>query len=500
MKLCDAQSVHPASNPARLEYSSSSVSVFLTSSDPRQGDDSSGKFIHNWYDRVATNLRGKLTVRDYDFEKADRPVEAESYGDGEHSHDEKEVYVYPGNLVEEARASHLGEVALESQRAGRQIFTGETQATGIAVGTHLTVFEHPHERKNGEFLITKTYHNIVNETYRSGDNLTGEQFSTKVEAIPVSRPFRPQRTVPRPVTHGLESAIVTGPEGEEIYTDEWGRVKVRFHWDRSGSSGDKSTCWIRVSQTGGLGNLILPRVTHEVLVDFLNGDPDRPIVVGRVFNSRHKPIYKLPEHKTRALWRTKRYGKTGQYPETQDLDTGKPGVNELRFEDKGGSEEVFLHAERDMNTRIRHEETHHVGRNQQVMVGNDREVIVGHNETITIGNDQSRQIAHNQTLDVGDQQRETIGSHRSVSVGRTDTLSVGQTIEITAGTSIKLEAGMSIEFKVGATTISMDNMGINFKGPMLSLKADATVTVQSLKTDITGSAMLTETGGIVMIN
>ncbi|PEQ14580.1 hypothetical protein B2G71_03140 [Novosphingobium sp. PC22D] len=501
MKLCDSQSTHPTADPEYLEYNPTSESIVLVTSDMRASEGIGYHMVTNWHEHVTSNLRSKVTVRDYDFEKADRPVEALSSSDADHPNDDREVYVYPGNLVEEARARHLGEVQLESHRKARQVFSGESQSTTLTVGSHVEVGNHPHARMNTKYLLTKTYHSLVAETYRSSLTEKDEDlFHVRFEAIPASRPYRPDRTVPRPIVRGLESAVVTGPEAEEIFTDEWGRVKVRFHWDRSGSPGETSTCWIRVSQTGGLGNLILPRVSHEVLVDFINGDPDRPIVVGRVFNSQHKPIYPLPEHKTRALWRTKRYGNTGQYPETRELDTGKPGVNELRFEDKGGSEEVFIHAERDMNTRIRFNETLHVGHDQEIMVGHDRKLEVGNDETIDIQNDQQRKVANDQTLEVGRDQKEDIGSTREVGVGRSDTLEVGQDLTIKAGTTIKMEAGTSIEFKVGMTTIKIDNMGIQFKGPKLTLKADAMLSASSMMTEVKGSAMLTESGGIVMIN
>lgn len=492
MKLCDTQSVHPTAKPSSLEFNYAAASLSVASERVRAVEHLDHYTLTKWLESVSSSLRNKVTVRDYDFEKADAPVEAETSSDGEHPNDSKEVFVFPGKLVEEDRARHLGEVGLEGHRTSRQVFSGESQATGLCVGSHLGVENHPQPRMNGTYLITKTRHRFAIEEYRSGAQEEEDSSLVEFDAIPVSRPYRPEVTVPRPIVRGLESAIITGPEDETIYTDEWGRVKVRFHWDRSDTPGEKSTCWIRVSQTGGLGNLILPRVSHEVLVDFINGDPDRPIVVGRVFNSRHKPIYPLPEHKTRALWRTLRYGETGSYPDTEDLDTGKPGVNELRFEDKGGSEEVFLHAERDMNTRIRFDETHHVGHNQEVNVGYDRERAVGHDETVSIGNDQS--------LEVDNDRSETVGNDRETEIGVNDTLEVGQELKIKAGTNIKIEAGMSIELKVGMTSITIDNMGIQFKGPQLTLKADGMLNASGMTTSITGTAMLTAKGGIVMIN
>ena len=267
-------------------------------------------------------------------------------------------------------------------------------------------------------------------------------------------------TTPRPVVRGPETAIVSGPSGETIYTDEFGRVKVRFHWDRADTPGEKSTCWIRVSQTGGLGNIIIPRVGHEVIVDFLDGDPDRPLVVGTVFNTEQMPIYKLPDNKTRALWRTKTYGSQASYGAAAGLDTGAPQANELRFEDKGGKEEVFLHAERDMNLRVRHKETHHIGLDQQIK----------------------------------------IGGSRVATIDQTDKLDVKKSITIDAGTTIDITAVTSITLKCGGSTIKIDPTSVTIKTTMLKMEAQATADMKSPMTSVKGDGMLTLKGGMTMIN
>jgi type VI secretion system secreted protein VgrG len=228
------------------------------------------------------------------------------------------------------------------------------------------------------------------------------------------------------------------------------------------------------------------------MVDFLHGDPDRPVVMGWVFNNSLKPVYPLPANKTRAVWRTKRYGKTGQYPNAKALDTGTPGANELRFEDKGGAEEVFLHAERDMNTRIRFEETHHVGATQHIMVGYDRTDDVGRHETTTIGTDQK--------LTVGGNQTEEIGAKREITVGATDKLTVGQSMTVTAGTSIEMTANTSITLKCGPSSIKIDPSGVTIKGPMIKVDASGMATVQSPMTQVKGSGLVKVEAPVVMIN
>ena len=465
--LCDAPSSHTDGNPATLTYSPSSNTVFNVDSAARTAS-AREYYLQSWIERVSTGAEAKVTVRDFNFEKPDRPLEAVNEANGAHPRDSLEVYTYPFAYADEGQGKKLGGVLLDALRTDRRSYRGQSQSPGLACGTKVTVRKHPNRRLNGSFLIRQTFHSITAERYRSGSGAEDGSFAAVFDAQPAATQWKAPRTTPRPVTFGLESAIVTGPDGEEIFTDEYGRVKVRFHWDRSGSPGEKSTCWMRVSQTGGLGNIILPRVGHEVLVDFLGGDPDRPLVVGRVFNKRHMPIYPLPANKTIALWRTKRYGQTGNYSPGKDLDTGAPGVNELRFEDKGGHEEVFLHAERDMKTRIRYKETHHVGCDQEIKVGHDQNEQVDHDRTTKVGNNDSLQVDNSQKVKVA--------------------------------TTIEIEAGTSITLKCGASTIKMDVASIKLESPQITVTGNATAKMTSPLTTVEGNGILTLTGGLVKIN
>ena len=244
-----------------------------------------------------------------------------------------------------------------------------------------------------------------------------------------------------------------------------------MHSSKIITTSESSTCWIRVSQTGGLGNIILPRVGHEVIVDFLHGDPDRPIVVGRVFNSQNMPVYKLPDNKTKALWRTKSYksNTSSSLPGADSLDVKDPRANELRFEDKNGEEEVFLHAERDMNTRVRFKETHHVGLDQEVKIGQDRTEKVKRNETVEIG------------------------KARKVAVKDTDELKVDKSIKVDSGTEITITANTKITLKVGGSSIVIDQGGIKLVGTgMLEAKSPMTT--------VKGDGVLILKGGMTMIN
>ena len=483
MILCEGPKCHVDGTPAMLRYNPNSVSVFSTDSAERFSRQ--GNYLHSWTERVTTAGQNKITFRDFDFESPDQPLSAVHAAQGNHPRDDREIFHYPGRYTrertgrgdQEKTGQERSEVALDALRADRRVFTGTSQAAGLACGTLVGVQDHPASRMNGHYMIVSANHSIASEAYRSGSGQKEEAYNVKVEAVPADTSYQAPQTTRRPIVHGLETATVTGPAGETIYTDEYGRVKVRFHWDRKGTPGEKSTCWIRVSQTGGLGNVILPRVGHEVLVDFLDGDPDRPLVVGRVFNRSHMPTYDLPANKTRALWRTLRYGDTGQYPQTRPLDSGAPGANEIRFEDKGGKEEIYVHAERDLNSRIRFDETHHVGHDQQEMVGHDRGAEVGHDEATTIGHDQ----------------RSLVKNDRGAHVLGNDALLVEKTIVI--------EAKQSITLKVGPSTVVIAPQGISIQAPVVQIvgKTEAVMT-SSGNAQVHGGATLTLDGAMTYIN
>jgi type VI secretion system secreted protein VgrG len=454
--LCDSPQSHAAGKAASLEFNPTARSIRNSGSDLRF--ESSSLFVDRWNERVATTAETKVTLRDFDFEKPKQPLEKVSTAKEDHDLDALEIFDWPGRFLVDQDGERLSKVMLGARRASRQTYTGESQQMSLACGTTFTLTKHPTGRFNHGYLITRTHHLLSAEAQRTGGG--GGNQIVHFEAVPDDVEWQAPQLSPRPVVRGPETAIVTGPKGEEIYTDEYGRVKVRFHWDRSSTEGDKSTCWIRVSQTGGLGNVILPRVGHEVIIDFLDGNPDRPVVVGRVFNKENMPIYPLPDNKTRALWRTKRYGDAGSYGAAKSLDTGAPGANELRFEDKGGKEEVFLHAERDMTLRVRHSESHNIGLDQSI----------------------------------------DIGGSRDVKIQETDSNDVGKSIKISAGTTIEVEAQTSITFKVGQTSIVLDQTSVTLKTTMLKMEAQATADVKSPMTTVKGDGMLTLKGGITMIN
>ena len=334
-----------------------------------------------------------------------------------------------------------------------------------------------HERKdnNGQYFITQVSHLAIDATYRQEKTKTGESYKYEnfFQAIPKKVPFRPLRVTPTPKVYGLQPALVVGKAGEEIWTDKYGRVKVQFFWDRIGKKNENSSCWVRVSQIWAGKNwgwVTIPRMGQEVLVDFLEGDPDQPIIVGRVYNADQTTPYTLPANQTQSGIKS-RSSKQG----------GTEDFNEIRFEDKKGSEMVTVHAQKDMETTVENDDTQTIQRNRTIKVdGTHTETIKG-NTTIEIteGNLSTTLKKGNETrtLDMGNQDI-------TLKMGnQTTKLNMGnQTTTISLGKS-EHTAMQSIELKVGASSIKVDQMGVTIKGMMIKIEG-------TLMTEIKGSVMV----------
>lgn len=493
MVVCDTMTSHPNSTPAELTYNSGVGSVHRAGSGQRGGQK---HFLESWGERVATGGEAQVTLRGFDLEEPDKPLETYAYDPLEHPNDNREVYRYPSRVTDHEVKSKLARDEMSALRRDRLLYAGRTQATSLACGTKVRVTDHFAQRLDQTYLITQVEHVLQGEQYRAHDSSIehedDEATRVVLEAVPVDKPFRPSEVTPKPIVQGLETAIVTGPAGEEIYTDKYGRVKVQFHWDRLGKHDEKTTCWIRVVQFGGLGNVILPRIGQEVMINFLHGNPDEPVVMGWVFNASQMPIYPLPENKTRALWRTKSYmgGRSTAYSKAETLDTGSPGANELRFEDKSGHEEVFLHAEKDMNLRTRNDQTNHVANNQYEKVFWDRDAYVGRDETTTIKRHQTLTIKEGQQVETIEQ------GDREVTINQgNDSLRVKLgNIKIKADVgSIDIEAGASITLTCGSSKITIDPVSIKIES--ITVKVDATAQLST-----NGTAMAEhKSGGMVKV-
>jgi type VI secretion system secreted protein VgrG len=423
-----------------------------------------------------------------------------------------EIYDYPGGYAKHYECgsgdnvskintenSHAVRNGMERVEAAQFVIRGQSNAYTLIPGYRFKLQRH--FNGDGQYTITSVTHSAREGAFYSGtEKEEKDHFSNIFTCVPSSVPCRPQCVTAKPIVRGCQTAYVVGPSGEEIYTDKYGRVKVQFHWDREGTNDDKSSCWIRVASFWAgkqWGAIHLPRIGQEVVVDFLEGDPDRPIVVGSVYNAENMPPYALPDNKTQSTLKS-RSSKSG----------GTDNFNEIRFEDKKGSEEVYFQAEKDLNSLVKHDETRDVKHDRTVKIENDDTKEVTHDLKLTVGNDRTSKVGNNddetvsmkQTIQIGQDQSETIGGKRSISVamnnsetvGGSETVTIGQsqTVSITAseshtamsrtttiqtsdsktvGTSVSLMAGASVTLTAGAGLTITSGGPISITAPMISL-------------------------------
>ena len=338
-----------------------------------------------------------------------------------------EKYDYPGRYKKDEQGNPFSLYRLESELALSETANAVGDDMRVIPGYGFALEGHANSAFNQDWLVVRVEHS--GKQTGSLDEEAGEEgnrYENTLFLIPHNKPWR-SPLKPRPIIRGTQVAHVTGPEGEEIYCDEWGRVKLQFPWDRLGNFDEHSSCWVRVVQGWAgaqYGNMMIPRIGHEVLVKFLNGDPDQPIVVGRTYHSTTEPPYELPKHKTRMTIKSKTHKGNG--------------FNELRFEDEMGREEVFIHAEKDLNhivkhdetTQVGHDRTEQVGRNETIHIGNDRMETVGQDEDLTINRDQIRSIGRNRITKIEKDDILNVNNNRRVNVHADSLIKVGQDLNI----------------------------------------------------------------------
>ncbi len=320
----------------------------------------------------------------------------------------------------------------------------------LSPGYTLTLTNHPRQDQNQDYLILAVHYEFQeNPQVSEGAGGSGSQQTFSLALQPKSVPYRTQRKTPKPRTHGPQTAIVVGPAGEEIWVDQYGRVKVQFHWDREGKMDENASCWVRVSTAwagSNFGAVFTPRIGMEVIIDFLNGDPDYPILTGCVYNAANMPPWGLPDNATQSglLTRSSKGGAPGA-----GQKNGAGDANAIRFEDKAGAEQLWLHAQKDQLTEVEHDEDKWVGNDRRKTVdGNETNVIhknrtetVDQNETITVHQNRTETVDLNETITIHQNRSETvdlnetiaIGVNRSESVGANETVSIGSNRSVTIG-------------------------------------------------------------------
>jgi type VI secretion system secreted protein VgrG len=451
--------------------------------------------IYEWHTAHKVQS-GAYVLNDYDFEKPQSSLISKFTQKKPHSHAEGEQYDYPGNYFEPPVGETYSNIRLDELQTDFEVMQGSGNAMALTAGMLFTLKDHYIVPENTKHIVIFANFIIVNNQYRS-TSVEETHYECHFKAIRATQQFRPQRLSPVPFVQGPQTATVVGKAGEEIWTDKYGRVKVQFHWEREGKKNETSSCWIRVATPIAgktWGWVSLPRIGQEVVVSFLEGNPDRPLITGSVYNANQMPPYALPANQTQSGLKS-RSSKKGT----------EQNFNELRFEDKKDSEQVYVHAEKDFDCVIENNETRKIGLvkkdkgNQTLEIHNDRTVSLneGH-DTLTVkkGNRLTHVNTGNNTLNVKQGNRET-----NVNTGN-DTKNVkmgNHVIKVSAGKST-IEAMQSIELKVGGNSIKIDQTGITVKGILVKVEANAKLDAKSPMTTVSGDAILIIKGGITMIN
>jgi len=395
---------------------------------------------------------GAYATTDYDFEKPRQSLLKTETISAQYAHSNFEVFDYPGELpaLTGSESTRVAKVRIQELKADAMVMQGAGDAAGLATGYRFKLKEYPRKDLNIEYLIIGSQFSLTSDQFDAGHEEEVE-FSLSLEAISTQTPFRPERRTPKPVIQGTQTAMVVGPGGEEIYTDKYGRVKVQFPWDRYGAADEKSSCWVRVAQVWAgkqWGTMHIPRIGQEVIVSFLEGDPDRPIITGRVYNGDSMPPWELPANKTQSGILTR-----------SSMGGAAANANAIRFEDKKGSEQLWIHAEKNQDIEVENNETHWVGHDRTKTVDHDeithvkhdRTETVDNNETITIGGNRTESVARTETITVGGSRSKSVGGAESATVAtqRTHTVGVNESIAIGAAQEVAIGAAQSIT--VGAT-------------------------------------------------
>jgi len=382
-----------------------------------------------------------------------------------------ELYDYPGAYLYRDLGDQLVKLRIEEEEVLRIVASGSSGCRGFASGYRFALKNHYRPDFNKAYVLLAVNHTAEEQSYISGEDEAQFKYSNTFSCIPATVPFRPSRATRRPVVEGAQTAVVVGPPGEEIWVDKYGRVKVQFHWDRDGKKNDESSCWIRVSQHWAgknWGLISIPRIGQEVVVDFLEGDPDQPLITGQVYNAEQMPPYPLPKHQTRSTMKS-RSSKGG----------GPANYNEIRFEDKKGSEQVFVHAERDLDLRTKNNFRTWVGHNSHLVVGGNRSERIEGQHHLYIGSDQKEQIAGaSHTKIEGDSCSAVSGSlsltvdrDRDEKVGMKYAAEAGMEIHLKAGMKVILEAGVQLSIKAGGSFIDLSPAGIAIQGVLVNINS-----------------------------
>lgn len=506
MILADSASAHKAiPGSSTLEYKDAGTNI--------QSD-----HIYAWNEGERV-VSGKVTLTDFDFEKPKADLTAQKpLPKGKHSYKDKEVYDYPGHYRENADGDRYSKIKMESHAAPHRTWIGTGNVGTLSCGGTFKLDRHDRTGRGDEFIITRCLHEVIvapqfdptaGSAIAQGRRLTrvdggkDDSVQVEIETLPKDVQYRAQQVTPWPAISGVHTAIVTGPKGEEIHTDKYGRIRIQFHWDRLGKKDDTSTCWVRhMTPWSGKnwGMIHIPRIGQEVVVQFEEGDPDRPLVIGMLYNADTMPPYGLDANKTQSGIKT-------------NSSKGGGGFNELMFEDKKDEELVRFQSEKDYEQIVKNDATITVGLEKKDPGSMDVTIHKDLTETIKTGD-------HTFTVEKGDQtmavtegkQTETIKGNVAFTVQQGNvtnsikqgniatTLDMGNQKTNAKMGSISEQAMQKIEMKVGGNSITIDQTGITIKGIMVKIEGSAMFEAKSPMSTVKGDGLLILKGGLTMIN
>ncbi|MBH3413661.1 type VI secretion system Vgr family protein [Pseudomonas putida] len=423
------------------------------------------------------NVRtARQAQRDYTFVHPTYRLDQHAEAKGEvHQSMDYERFDFPGRYKREAVGIPFTQTRLAGLRHDARIAEVKGDDVRLQPGQAFTLTGHPRDNLNVLWRVISAHHEgsqFTSLQEGAAEAKQGTHYEQSAVLVPGMAEWRPA-PLPRPRVDGPHMATVVGPPGEEIFCDQWGRVKVSFPWDRESKDNEFSSCWVRVSQAwagGSWGSMAIPRIGQDVIVQYVNGDPDQPIITGRTYCGNQLPPYDLPEHKTRMTIKS----------QTHKGD----GYNELRFEDELGRQEVFIHAERDQNNVVKHDETTRVGRNRVEQVGNDEQLKVGNDLIQETGRDRTHRVGRSCQVDIGkdlveqveNDHREITGANHHIAIGGQRELHIKGRQQITIGggvnqqtTLYQLQASERIEFRSPGGSIVLDQQGITLNGLTLTL-------------------------------
>ncbi len=465
---------------------------------PQEAEAARGPHIWDWAVEKVVQP-GAVALSDYNFEKPATSLLVRSVKSLKHAASSFEMFDYPGEYPQFADGERYAALRADEHHTGYETIRAAGDNRQLVCGCEFEISDessylNPADPKRKYLLTALSIEVSEPEDFESGGG-GDTAFSASIRAIPSAQQFRPARTTPKPIIQGPQTAVVVGPAGEEIYTDEYGRIKVHFHWDRHGKTDENASCWVRVAQSISgkqWGALYTPRIGHEVIVEFLEGDPDRPMITGAVYNANNKPPYMPQEMPTVSGYKS-------------NSSKGGGGFNELRFEDKKGEEQIFIHGEKNLDIRIKNDRFETVLHDRHLVVENDKAEHVKNDRSETVDNDHKEKIGRDRNLKVEGKEAIEVAKSRSVTVSGdvAEVFKKNQSTEVTKDLYIKadnicIEAMTNITIKVGKSYIAIESGGIKI-GTTGDIKLDAkgnidTKSLGNTKIEATGNVDIKSTG------